>query len=183
MISMSKGFTLIELLIVVAIIGILAAIAVPNFLNAQTRAKIARAEADHRSIGTAVEMYRLDNNSYPARGQLSVNSRLEFYIRLTTPVAYMSGIVHDLFFKPELVEGAGKYSNLYPFQDPVQTDNFKENSHYYDLLPEEQPRRGRWVLLCAGPDGNYESSAGRSYVIFDASNGLLSNGDIMRFGP
>ncbi len=174
---------MIELLIVVAIIGILAAIAVPNFLNAQTRAKIARAEADHRAIATAVEMYRMDNNAYPARGQLMVNTRLEFYIRLTTPVAYMSGIVRDLFFKPELVDGTDQYSNLYPFQDPVQTDNFKQNSNYYDLIPDEKVRRDRWVLLCAGPDGNYESSAGRSYVIFNASNGLLSNGDIMRFGP
>ncbi len=60
-----KGFTLIELLIVVAIIGILAAIAVPNFLNAQIRAKVARAYADEKSIGTALEAYRLDQNAYP----------------------------------------------------------------------------------------------------------------------
>lgn len=178
----AKGFTLIELLIVVAIIGILAAIAIPNFLNAQTRAKISRVEADHRNIATAVEMYKMDHNAYPARGQLMVNTRLEFYIRLTTPVAYMSSIAVDLFYKPDL-SGGGQYSNLYPFQDPVQTDNFKETSSYYDLLPEEKTRRGRWVLLSAGPDGNYESSAGRSYVIFDASNGLNSYGDIMRFGP
>jgi len=59
------GFTLIELLIVAAIISILAAIAVPNFLEAQTRAKVSRAKADMRSIVTAIEAYRTDHNMYP----------------------------------------------------------------------------------------------------------------------
>src|SRR5687767_11253654 len=60
-----RAFTLIELLIVVAIIAILAAIAVPNFLEAQTRAKVSRARADMRTEATALEMYRLDSNMYP----------------------------------------------------------------------------------------------------------------------
>ena len=63
---MRKGFTLIELLIVVAIIAILAAIAVPNFLEAQVRAKVSRVKADQRSLATAIESYYVDNNAYPA---------------------------------------------------------------------------------------------------------------------
>ena len=60
-----SGFTLIELLIVVAIIGILAAIAVPNFLNAQLKAKIAATESNMKAIGTALEMYSIDYGNYP----------------------------------------------------------------------------------------------------------------------
>ena len=60
-----KAFTLIELLIVVAIIAILAAIAVPNFLEAQVRAKVSRVKADERSLTNAIEMYRVDWNIYP----------------------------------------------------------------------------------------------------------------------
>jgi len=56
------GFTLIELLIVVAIIAILAAIAVPNFLEAQTRAKVARVKNDFRTLATAIEAYSVDWN-------------------------------------------------------------------------------------------------------------------------
>jgi len=57
-----KGFTLIELLIVVAIIAILAAIAVPNFLEAQVRSKVSRAYNDMRNLATALESYRIDTS-------------------------------------------------------------------------------------------------------------------------
>lgn len=66
MIKRLSGFTLIELLIVVAIIAILAAIAVPNFLEAQVRSKVSRVKSDQRSLATAIEAYYVDNNSYPA---------------------------------------------------------------------------------------------------------------------
>lgn len=66
-----KGFTLIELLIVVAIIGIIAAIAIPNLLNAIDRGKQKRTMADMRSVGTAIESYAVDNNFYP-KGMSSV---------------------------------------------------------------------------------------------------------------
>ena len=60
-----NGFTLIELLIVIAIIAILALIAVPNFLEAQVRAKVARSMSDMRSLATAIEAFAVDNGVYP----------------------------------------------------------------------------------------------------------------------
>src|SRR3984893_19583310 len=61
-----SGFTLIELLIVIAIIGILAASAIPNMLNAVQRGKQKRTMSDMRALATAIEAYAVDNNSYPA---------------------------------------------------------------------------------------------------------------------
>jgi len=83
-----KGFTLIELLIVVAIIGIIAAIAIPNLLNAIDRGKQKRTMADLRSIGTAVESYSIDNNVYPVSTAMStLETFIEpVYIR-TAPLA------------------------------------------------------------------------------------------------
>lgn len=62
----SVGFTLIELLIVVAILAVLAAIAVPNFLLAQERAMISRDMANMRAIGAALQMYHVDHGTFPA---------------------------------------------------------------------------------------------------------------------
>ena len=68
----AKGFTLIELLIVVAIIGIIVAIAIPNLLNAIQRAKQKRTMGDMRSIGTAAEAYSIDYNAYPPAAASSI---------------------------------------------------------------------------------------------------------------
>jgi len=61
----TAAFALIELLIVVATIAILAAIAVPNFLEAQARAKVSRAHSDLRTIALAIQPYAVDNNKTP----------------------------------------------------------------------------------------------------------------------
>ncbi|MCC6546346.1 prepilin-type N-terminal cleavage/methylation domain-containing protein [Candidatus Sumerlaeota bacterium] len=107
-----SGFTLIELLIVVAIIAILAAIAVPNFLEAQTRSKVSRAKADMRSIATSLEAYAVDNNQYPYKhgplppGISNIGSIVGSWVpsalsldgcSITTPIAYMTAVPEDVF--------------------------------------------------------------------------------------
>ena len=101
------GFTLIELLIVVAIIAILAAIAVPNFLLAQTRAKVTRVVSDLRTVGLALEMYKVDYNEipmvappsatfYPTYLDATDGSRYPGQL-LTSPIAYMASVPMDTF--------------------------------------------------------------------------------------
>lgn len=188
-----SAFTLIELLIVVAIIAILAAIAVPNFLEAQVRAKVARAKADLRTVSTGLETYRVDYNGYP-----DMFTRIRV---ITTPISYISSLPKDVF---RLQEAQG-------------TRPWAQGTYRYGAMPLDAA--SRYVLASVGPDtdidtyfnasadsensDNWEpdnqalrlypgfskelistgatvNSAEFLYIVYDATNGTISNGDIFR---
>jgi general secretion pathway protein G len=64
-----RGFTLIEIMVVVVIIGILIGLVAPNVLGRVDKARVTAAEADLKTLDLALEMYRLDNKSYPSTDQ------------------------------------------------------------------------------------------------------------------
>ena len=168
-------------------VGMLAAIAVPNFLEAQVRSQVSRARSDMRSLATAIETYYIDNNNYPAsttdpaesiNASLAANSaspQLQWDLptfashhatgahTLTTPIAYLTSYFPD------------------PFSPvPGRTFNYYKNE-------------GGWILWSAGPDNDYDlnyedydprymkSTYDRLYrSTYDPTNGTASSGDIWR---
>ncbi|MDH0037619.1 type II secretion system major pseudopilin GspG, partial [Pseudomonas sp. GD04019] len=64
-----RGFTLIEIMVVVVILGILAALVVPQVMGRPDQAKVTAAQNDIRAIGAALDMYKLDNQNYPSTQQ------------------------------------------------------------------------------------------------------------------
>jgi|GEM_PF-1344736 prepilin-type N-terminal cleavage/methylation domain len=64
--SKAKGFTLIELLVVIVIVGVLSAVAIPQFLNQVRRSRTAEAQAALTAVGRGSEVYRLDFSQYPS---------------------------------------------------------------------------------------------------------------------
>ncbi|MDP8243981.1 MAG: prepilin-type N-terminal cleavage/methylation domain-containing protein [Candidatus Hinthialibacter antarcticus] len=200
----SEGFTLIELLIVVAIIGILAAIAVPNFINAQMRAKIAHVQSDFKAMATSMEMYQMDNNMYPPPFKLSA---------LTSPISYMSSVPQDIFPPSYDFASAGGQTNpgatvswyryVYGTDNPdvggsadLKTAQCADYWAYFPpfLLRSAAVSRANaegcnstWLIKSFGPNVNQPSLCGDKgddcTFRYDSTNGLISIGDIAVFGP
>ena len=184
---MNRAFTLIELLIVVAIIGILAAIAVPNFLNAQMRAKVSRTVSDMKAIHTAMEMYFLDNNYYPpdydsgqVPGVSSPGHEFLTYAKLTTPIAYMSSVPFDAFYlgpqgKSQFQQATNKPYPLFQYAGPLGGE----------LIPRPawKPSNTIYTMTSVGPDlvdqAAWSQPSTEVYPrLYNATNGLTSLGDL-----
>lgn len=178
----SAGFTLIELLIVVAIIAILAAIAVPNFLEAQVRAKYTRVVSDLRTVATALESYSVDNNAYPLN---TVYNNYSVPNVVTTPIAYITRArLVDPFTRmrslapgtrtsaPTNVGDSAEDVQLYTYQSvmTLQKAQYFSTAKFAPNYPYEVPaegidapgynpgaiaRYGPWKLVSFGPDGDY----------------------------
>lgn len=200
-----NGFTLIELLVAVAIVGVLAAIAVPNFLNAMVRANVSKARADLKAIANAVEYYRLERADYPHSpvyaGARAYNFR-ERYRVLTTPVAYIASAPLDPFPRRSVYEFDPTVDLRYEYPGAdvyayFRSDKAGPNGNY-------NFGDDKWMISSSGPDGMIqylgwfppdETQAEELCslcridvpfiqlvaVVYDPSNGLVSAGEIIRW--
>jgi prepilin-type N-terminal cleavage/methylation domain-containing protein len=201
-----RAFTLIELLIVVAIIAILALIAVPNFLEAQVRSKVARVRTEMRTLTVAFESYFVDWNGYPQHRDfpswpIPQNFR-PWFAALTTPVAYMTSMPTDPFGAPSprgyqgLVPWGGIW---YHYEALTNTwDTGAKGNPPYDWMPAnwgpyngfvaDMVARGFMYLFeSPGPDADRDVDQqrlpDRNQCYYDPTNGSISSGDLLRFGP
>lgn len=172
-----SAFTLIELLVVVAIVAVLAAIATPNYLEAQTRAKMARVNGDLRAVTVALEAYRSDNNRYPSCApDFDGTVGLQF---VTTPIAYIASTnIQDVYAR-EAKTGT-KESYGYCARD------------FEDFAYIGNHRQGQWFIITSnGPNlalDDYRTPVasddyeGFVNTLYDPTNGVISDGNVYRTG-
>ena len=185
-----RGFTLIELLIVIAIILILIAIALPNFLEAQIRARITKARGDLRTVGIAMDTYYLDFGMFPTDhdpSELTIGSRGLF--QLTTPLQYLTDLPEDVFN-----------------QGSSGIDSDSSEKRWFEMASTgvppivsllSKPQINAYAVFSRGPDGaddfadndnwpydgeTFPCPTNIGYLNYSPTNGTKSRGDIVQAG-
>lgn len=183
--SNRRGFTLIELMTVMVIISLLAAIAVPNFMNAKIRAQAARSVAEEELIAWALESYFVDRDEYPANREEGL-SQLGDLTPLTTPVPYMSSLPEDVFLAPTkherawFIHSVRKGDRSYTYVNLLQT-----NGERVPLVPFGRSGSANYGIRGLGPSyhGEIDTLNSVTLVDYNSSNGIVSLGTINTFGP
>lgn len=135
------AFSLIELLIVVSVIAILAAIALPNFLEAQTRTKVSRAMADLNTYQKAIESYAVDNRVYP-RMTWGDEPFFDLYEGAGSPLQPIWGTLGSWVTTP--IAYVAQFDTIDPFGDDRKIQADARMYTYHDL------RTGRHLIERAG---------------------------------
>jgi len=196
-----SAFTLVEVVIAFALVALLTAIAMPNYLRAQTRSKISQNRSDMRRIAAALEAYAIDNPGYPppweagSTGSWGTFLSPPFHARtpslLTTPIAYLPALPEDPFREAEM-------SN----PPPGYLGGLRHRHVYYNFdylfvtlagppavnnLTVANELAGPWLIYSVGPDHDeFNTPEGATLVAqrvfrdYDPTNGTNSLGNLLR---
>ena len=134
-----RGFTLIEILLVVVIIGIFAVLIVPNLVGRDDQARVVAAKTDLQSIANALQLYKLDNYSYPSTTQgleALVNKPQSYPEPPNYPsAAYLKRLPEDPWGAPYRYSASGNSFEIYSLgaDGALGGEGFDADIHYKDL--------------------------------------------------
>lgn len=194
------AFTLIELLIVIAIILILISIALPNFLEAETRAKVTKAKGDMRSMALAIESYTVDWRRNPWAASLLDLDRpalppldpFETHLPavLTTPNKYINELYPDPFTNSFAAGNDIERQAPYHYEEQETVKRLGDPIFIKQLVFVlfGQPRSALYYIFSHGPDNDHDEDLSCtdpkvSAYFYSPTNGTNSSGDIYYFGP
>lgn len=185
------GFTLIELLIVIAIVLILIAIALPNFLEAQVRANLAKVKGEFRTLTIALQEYQIDFNRFPPVIDHFAAPFLDRLRPLTTPVRYLTALPTDPF--PRINGGYGGIEDQAPLPGNLYMYNTGVANFGTGIQDPNSPLQQRFSLHSGGPDGVIDFpyyAFSESFIlqqrhlvfVYSPTNGTRSLGDVIQRG-